>query len=164
MKIRLTPEIAYVFGMWVVRPSRKGLGVKGLPYLHEYFIKGVLDAQLSTSNKIRVDGKRVYFYHSGYQRYFRSLLDDLEFRFSKPNSSITSAFFAGVFDATGLLDNGVPKMKGVPLRVRLLLERMGFRLTAHNKWFYIVPHDLFIKLIKPYSQALRSGDERDPRP
>lgn len=162
MKVKLTPALAYVIGMWSVRPSRAGIGVHGLPHVCEYFIKGVLDAGLMPSSKILLSGKNAYFYHSGYKRFFSDVDKDLENKFRHKNA-YSAAFLAGVFDATGRIEDEVPKLYGLRLDKQLLIERLGFRLLRKEKYHVPTPPREFMDFIKPYAQALQSGNERDPR-
>lgn len=161
MKVKLTPQLAYVIGMWSVRPSRIGIGVHGLPHVCEYFIKGVLEASLMPSSKILLSGKNAYFYHSGYKRFFVEVDKDLENRFRHKNQ-YSAAFVAGIFDATGKLEEEIPRLYGLKLDKQLLIERLGFRLVRKDKFHIPTPPREFIDFIKPYSQALQSGNERDP--
>ncbi len=163
MKIKLTPELAYIIGMWSVRKSRIGIGVKGLPHAGEFFIKAVLNAGVTTSNKILTSGKKVYFYHSGYRKFFKEIEEDEEHRFKKRNE-FSAAFVAGMFDAAGKIVDGIPKIQGIKLDKQLIIERLGFRLIKEGKYLIPTPPREFIKFIKPYSQALQSGNERDPCP
>ncbi len=163
MKVGLTPEIAYVIGMWSARKSTVGLGVYGMPHVREYFIKGVLDAGLMSSNKILISGKKAYFYHSGYKRFFVDVEKEMENRFRHKNAH-SAAFVAGIFDAAGKVENDIPKFYGIGLDKMLLIERLGFRLVKEGKYHIPNPPRDFMEFIKPYSQALQSGNERDPRP
>ena len=163
MKIRLTPELSYIIGMWSVRKSNVGIGVRGLPHVREYFVKAVLETGLSTSSKILFSGKKAYFYHSGYKKFFNDVENELDKRF-KSRNNFSRAFVAGMFDAAGKMEGDIPKMFGIGLDKQLLIERLGFRLVKSGKYLIPSPPREFIEFIKPYSQALRSGNERDPCP
>ena len=164
MKIKLTPELAYIIGMWSTRKSWVGVGVRGLPHVCDFFIQAVIGAGLMPSSKILLSGKKAYFYHSGYKRFFSDIEREMDLRFKHKNA-YSAAFVAGIFDASGRIDkNGVPIMTGIGLDKQLLIERLGFRLIKEGKYLIPSPPREFLTFIKPHSQALRSGNERDPRP
>lgn len=163
MKIRLTPELAYIIGLWVARKSRVGIGVHGLPHVQEYFVKAVMHSGLMPSSKILVSGKKAYFYHSGYKKFFTEIEKEMDNRFRSRNA-LSAAFVAGVFDAAGMVANGAPRMKNVSLGLQLIIERLGFRIATRENYYYPIPPREFTDFILPYSQALRSGNERDPCP
>lgn len=153
MKITLTPKIAYVIGMWTVKKSKVGVGIYGMPHIRDYFIKAVLNANMMPSNKILTSGKRVYFYHNGYRKFFSDIEKELEYRFRK-NNDISSAFYAGMFDAGGKIEKDTCMFFNIGQDKFLLLEKMGFRIERAGKFFVPVPQNKFKELIKNYSQIL----------
>jgi hypothetical protein len=153
MKINLTPEIAYVIGMWTVKKSKIGVGIYGMPHIRDYFIKGILNAKLMPTNKILNSGKRVYFYHNGYKKFFSDIEKELEYRFRK-NNQITSAFYAGMFDAGGKIEKDACLFFNIGQDKFHLIEKMGFRIERAGKFFAPVPQEKFKQLIKEYSQVM----------
>lgn len=153
MKITLTPEIAYVIGMWTVKKSKIGVGIYGMPHIRDYFIKGVLNADMMPTNKILNSGKRVYFYHNGYKKFFSDIEKELEYRFRKNNQN-TSAFYAGMFDAGGKIEKGALLFFNIGQEKFSLIEKMGFRIERVGKFFAPVPQEKFKSLIKEYSQVM----------
>lgn len=154
MKINLTPEIAYLIGMWCVKKSKIGVGIYGRPHVREYFIKRVLDAGLMPSHKILTSGKRTYFYHNGYNKYFNDIEKELDKRFRSVNT-LSSAFVAGMFDASGKKEGDILKFYNMRQDKFLLIERLGFRFEKAGKFLVPVPQEKFKKLVEPYSQILQ---------
>jgi hypothetical protein len=153
MKVNMTPEIAYIIGMWTVKKSKVGVGIYGMPHIRDYFIKGIMNAKLMPTNKILTSGKRVYFYHNGYKKFFSDIEKELEFKFRK-NNQISSAFYAGMFDAGGKIEDGILKFFNIGQEKFYLLERKGFRIEKLEKFFVPVPQKKFRELIQEYSQVM----------
>ena len=153
MKITLTPEIAYIIGMWTVKKSKIGVGIYGMPHIRDYFIKSILKAGIMPSHKILTSGKRTYFYHNGYSKYFNDIEKELDKRFRSMNT-LSSAFVAGMFDAGGKKEGEVLKFFNISQEKFLLIERLGFRFEKAGKFFVPVPQEKFRKFIEPYSQIL----------
>lgn len=163
MRVKLTPELAYVIGLWSTRKCNVGICVRGMPHVREYFVNAIIRMGLTSPNKILFSGKKVYFYHTGYKKFFTEVENDLSNRFRSKNN-YSAAFLAGMFDAAGKIQNQNPLLKGISLDKQILIERLGFRLTRYKEYLIPTPPKEFIEFIKPYSQALRSGNERDPCP
>lgn len=155
MKIMLTPELAYVIGMWTTKKSKIGVGIYGMPHIRDYFIKGVLNANLMPANKILTSGKRIYFYHNGYKKFFNEIEKDLERKFRKKNE-ISSAFYAGMFDAGGKIEKGTCMFFNIGQEKFRLLENLGFRIERVGKFFVPAPQEKFKELIQKYSQVMEN--------
>ena len=58
MKIKLTPELSYIIGLWRKNRCFEGLGVRGSGKVLEVFSKSVLSQGMITSDKLITDEKK----------------------------------------------------------------------------------------------------------
>ena len=142
--MRLTPEIAYVFGIWKAFRSREGVGVCAPLDVEAVFIKEALRLGLTESNKILRRGACTFFYHSKLKRFFHRLYVERPRRF-KYRNAYSANYFAGLFDATGEM---------TPLRFRgdekdeICLSLLGFAAGRRGAWIY--PAAAFLIFISPF--------------
>jgi hypothetical protein len=54
MKIRLTPQLAYIIGLWKTRRTKEGIGIAGGRKIVEVFLKKIIDAKIAQPDKIQI--------------------------------------------------------------------------------------------------------------
>ena len=171
MKISLTPELAYLIGLWKARPSFQGLGVGGSEAAQQEFAERVLELKLAPPEKILSKENNTFFFHTALKNFFKKTVEE-ELNVFKKRSLKTAAFLAGWFDGCG----GIEAEKKVPFFARasdedeLLLGRLNFKaIRVGSRVFIIRPKEFFefvyphLRILKEKAGALRSGNERDPR-
>lgn len=150
MKIKLTPELAYLIGLWRKRRSFEGLGVYGDQKLLETFAKEALEQKLTTPNKLLVNENRAYFYHTAYKKFFTQVEEEQLERFKYLNEYAAN-YLAGLFDAVGEIDDqGVVSLSNLTNEDELLLLRLGFKTKRKKDKCIIEKPVAFLKFIKNY--------------
>jgi len=157
MKIKLSPELAYVIGLWRKSKSFDGLGVRGSKDILEIFSKEVLDQGLTAPDKILSDDKRVFFYHGAYRKFFQEIEKNQLERFKYLND-YSASYLAGIFDAAGNIDDkGVVSIEKLNREDEMLLLRLGFK-TKKAKGVRIVERPLvFLAFIKNYTRLYKNS-------
>ena len=176
MKMKFNPNVAYFTGLWKTRKVREGIGVTGDPDTQKIFITQAIKTLGIPPEKIRVQGNKVFFYHSAYRRDLQKIISD-ELEIFKWENEYSGNYVAGLYDGCGGIDE---KRKAVFLaRVddadQLLLERIGIMTRRFGFSVYILKKSVpkFIALIAKFVKReetksrlwalMRSGNERDPR-
>src|SRR5271157_4405037 len=103
MKIKLTPELSYIIGLWRKSRCSEGLGVEGNKSILEIFSQEALEKQLTTSDKMLTGDEKVYFYHTAYRKFFQQIEKEQLERFKYLNEYAAN-YLAGMFDAAGAID------------------------------------------------------------
>lgn len=149
MKIKLTPELSYLIGLWRKRKTFEGIGIKG-EELHQIFSTEVIGKQLTTPEKLLVDQDRIYFYHTAYRRFFQEVEEDQLERFKYLNEYAAS-YLAGLFDAVGGIDErGVVFLNKINQKDEMLFLRLGFMIRKNGERYVIEKPILFLAFIKNY--------------
>lgn len=150
MKVKLTPEIAYIIGFWRKRRTYEGLGIRGEKEHVELFAKEVLEKELTTPDKLLVDGKKAYFYHTAYRKFFQDIEDEQLERFKYLNEYAAS-YLAGLFDSVGGVDGkGLVFIDKSNPRDEILLMRLGFGARWRDGRLIIERPKAFLAFIKNY--------------
>ncbi|MEM3422727.1 MAG: hypothetical protein QXF35_00780 [Candidatus Bilamarchaeaceae archaeon] len=150
MKIKLTPELAYLIGLWRKRRSFEGLGVHGDQKILETFSKEALEQKLTTPDKLLTNGKKVYFYHTAYKKFFNQVEEEQLERFKYLNEYAAN-YLAGLFDAVGEIDeNGVVSLSKLTNEDELMLLRLGFKTKRKKEKCIIEKPLVFLSFIKNY--------------
>lgn len=153
MKIKLTPELAYVIGLWRKRRSFEGLGIHAEQKLLEVFSQEVLVQKLTAPEKLLANGKRVYFYHTAYKKFFGEVEKEQLERFKYLNEYAAN-YLAGLFDAVGEIDeNGVVSLSKLNSEDELMLLRLGFKTKRKKEKCIIEKPLVFLAFIKNYVKA-----------
>ncbi|VVB57127.1 Uncharacterised protein [uncultured archaeon] len=105
MKLRLTPHLSYLIGMWKYARTREGIGIVGNENMRTAFLSKVVQAELTSADKIMVEDMAVYFYHTAYRAFFDQILAEEVDRYAHAND-FAAAFLAGLFDAVGGQEEG----------------------------------------------------------
>ena len=118
MKIKLTPDLSYLIGLWRKTRSPEGLGVVGNEQLLELFTAEVLAKEMTTTDKLLTEENKVYFYHTAYRKFFQQIEKEQLERFKYLNEYAAN-YLAGLFDAVGNVDSkGILKpLPGEPVGV-----------------------------------------------
>ncbi|MFH0738015.1 MAG: hypothetical protein V1827_05845 [Candidatus Micrarchaeota archaeon] len=155
MKIKLTPELSYIIGLWRKARCAEGLGVHGRSDVVEIFSKEALDKQLTTSDKMLSGPDKVYFYHTAYRRFFQEVEGEQLERFKYLNEYAAS-YIAGMFDAIGSIDEkGVVSLGAVNKQDEMMLLRLGFQTKRRADRLIIERPIVFLKFIKNYVKAFK---------
>jgi len=155
MKIKLSPELSYLIGLWRKSRCPEGLGVEGDKEVLEIFTQEVLERQLTTSDKLLTDGDKVYFYHTAYRKFFQQIeAEELE-RFKYLNEYAAN-YLAGMFDAVGSIDERGVVSFGYPTKQdEMMLLRLGFQTRRKSERLAIERPVLFLTFIKNYVRKFK---------
>jgi len=158
MKIKLTPELSYLIGLWRKCRSFEGLGVRGKKEVLEIFSKEVLDKGLTTPDRLLSGDNQVHFYHTAYRKFFQDVEKDQLERFKYLNDYAAN-YIAGIFDGVGEIDkNGVISLSKMNKRDEMLLLRLGFKTKKREGRLVIERPLIFLAFIKNYSKVYKGHD------
>jgi hypothetical protein len=150
MKIKLTPELAYIIGLWRKKKSFEGLGIRGEGKLLEVFSQEVLAQQLTTPDKLLSDERKIYFYHTAYKKFFTEIEAEQLERFKYLNEYAAS-YLAGMFDAVGnISEDGIVSFSKMGKEDELLLWRLGFKTRRKKELIIIERPIILLAFIKNY--------------
>lgn len=150
MKIKLTPELAYLIGLWRKTRSYEGIGVHGDQSLLEVFTKEILDQKLTTTDRIVSEEKRVYFFHTAYKRFFAEVEKEQLERFKYMNEYAAN-YLGGLFDGIGEIDEkGVVWLSRLNRQDEMMLLRLGFGTKPRGDKRILEKPVLFLAFIKNY--------------
>jgi len=150
MKIKLTPELSYIIGLWRKSRAFEGIGVRGDKTLLEVFSKEVLDKQLTTSDKLLSDEDKVYFYHTAYRKFFQEVEAEQLERFKYLNEYAAN-YLAGIFDSAGNIDEkGVVSIYKTTRQDEMMLLRLGFVTRRMGERLAVEKPLVFLAFIKNY--------------
>ncbi|HID72944.1 TPA: hypothetical protein EYP38_03295 [Candidatus Micrarchaeota archaeon] len=152
MKIKLTPELSYIIGLWRKCRVFDGLGVKGGKGLLEVFSKEALEKGLTTSEKLLTDdaGESVFFHHTAYKKFFQDIEKDQMQRFKYLNEYAAN-YLAGMFDAVGDIDDkGIVSMRKMNRNDEMMLLRLGFHSKRKGEFLIIERPVIFLAFIKNF--------------
>ncbi len=157
MKIKLTPELSYLIGLWRKSRSFEGLGVKGKDSVLEIFSKEAISQGLVTSDKILTGEDKVYFYHSAYRKFFQEVEKNQLERFKYLNDYAAN-YLAGMFDAVGSIDeHGVVSFSKMNKEDEILLLRLGFNTKRKSGALVIERPLVFLAFIKNYTRLFKDN-------
>lgn len=152
MKIKLTPELAYIIGLWRKIRTKEGLGVSdGRHDILEIFSKEVIEKGLTTPDKLLSEEGKVYFYHTAYRKFFQEVEKEQLGRFKYINEYAAN-YLAGMFDAVGVIDEerGILSLNSCNKEDEMLLLRLGFVTRRNSGRLIIEKPRLFLAFIKNY--------------
>lgn len=145
MKPKLSPELSYVIGLWGIRRTKEGIGVKGKDVIPA-FVNEVIKLSLTESGKLLYSENSVYFYHSKWRKFFQEVWEDRMERFKYLNE-YSANFLAGIFDACGKIDEkGIISIEGFG-EDEMVLSRLGFKPKRKGKTIVIGNPRAFLKFI-----------------
>ncbi|MBI5223732.1 LAGLIDADG family homing endonuclease [Candidatus Micrarchaeota archaeon] len=150
MKIKLTPELSYIIGLWRKRRTFDGIGVRGNSNLLETFATEVLEKKLTTTEKLLTEEDKVYFYHTAYRKFFQEV-EEQELDRYKYLNEYAASYLAGLFDAAGGIDEkGVVYLTKINSTDELLLLRLGFQVRPRKDRHVVEKPIVFLTFIKGY--------------
>ncbi len=155
MKIKLTPELSYVIGLWRKARCSEGLGVRGGKDVLEIFSKEALDRQLTTPEKLLSEDDKVFFYHTAYRKFFQEIEKEQLERFKYLNEYAAS-YLAGMFDAAGSIDErGVVSIGQASKQDEMMLLRLGFVTKRRGDRLVVERPIVFLTFIKNYVKIFK---------
>ncbi len=155
MKIKLTPELSYIIGLWRKSRSLEGLGVSGNDNLLEVFSKEVLEKGLTTPDKLLTEENRVYFYHTAYRKFFQQIEKEQLERFKYLNEYAAN-YLAGLFDAVGQVDErGIVSLRKANRQDEMMLLRLGFVTKRKDDLLIFERPVVFLTFIKSYVKIFK---------
>ncbi|MDD5172022.1 MAG: LAGLIDADG family homing endonuclease [Candidatus ainarchaeum sp.] len=155
MKIKLTPELSYVIGLWRKARCQEGLGVQGNKDVLEVFSQEALEKQLTTSDKMLSGDEKIYFYHTAYRKFFQEVEKEELERFKYLNEYAAN-YLAGMFDAAGHIDErGVVSLGQATKQDEMMLLRLGFQTRRRADRLIIERPVVFLTFIKNYVKIFK---------
>jgi hypothetical protein len=155
MKIKLSPELSYLIGLWRKARCPDGLGVQGGKDILEIFSKEVIDRQLTPPGKLLTGEDKVYFYHTAYRKFFQEVEKDQLERFKYLNEYAAN-YLAGMFDATGHIDErGLVSIGNASKGDEMMLLRLGFGTKRRSDRLIIERPVLFLTFIRNYVKVFQ---------
>ncbi|HSB46733.1 MAG TPA: hypothetical protein VLD37_01880 [Candidatus Bilamarchaeum sp.] len=155
MKIKLTPELSYVIGLWRKSRCSEGIGVHGDKSVLEVFSKEALDRGLTTPDKLLAEEHKVYFYHTAYRKFFQEVEKEQLERFKYLNEYAAN-YLAGIFDSCGQIDErGVVSVGAATKQDEMMLLRLGFVTKRRAERLIIERPVVFLAFIKNYVRIFK---------
>ncbi|MBD3210069.1 hypothetical protein GF318_01690 [Candidatus Micrarchaeota archaeon] len=150
MKIKLTPELAYLVGLWRKARTSEGVGVQGNEQLLETFSTEAIEKELTTTDKLLTEEDKAYFYHSAYRKFFQCVEKEQLERFKYLNEYAAN-YLAGLFDAVGHVDEkGIVSLGDMSKQDQVMLLRLGFGSRRRGKRLVIERPLVFLAFIRNY--------------
>ncbi|MEM4137342.1 MAG: hypothetical protein QXH71_03745 [Candidatus Anstonellaceae archaeon] len=153
MKIKLTPQLAYLAGIIKYSKIKNAVGVEGPQQLIEIFLKHILDNNIIEPQKIIIKKKKVYLKNIKLKTFLKKILDEEVERF-KYHNDYAASFLAGLYDFVGEEEENYVILNKTDQKDRMVLINLGFFIEERGKKTLVGPKDLFIKFIKNYSKKL----------
>ncbi len=152
MKLKLTPELSYLIGIWSRRRCADGLGIEASKDVQEIFTQQVLEQKLTEPDKLLTGDGKVFFYHGKFRKFFQEIEQDKLERYKYINE-YSANYFAGSFDAAGgISENGVVYLERFGNSDELLLSRLGFPPRRMEGKLVIGRPKAFLAFIKNYTR------------
>jgi hypothetical protein len=155
LKVKLSPELSYIIGLWRKSRCSEGIGVKGDKNVVEIFSKEVLDKQLITPDKLLAGEDKVYFYHTAYRKFFQQIETEQLERFKYLNEYAAN-YLAGMFDSSGSIDErGIVSLHSANKQDEMMLLRLGFVTKRRSDYLIIERPAIFLTFIKNYVKLFK---------
>jgi len=149
MKIRLTPELSYIIGLWVHCRTEKGIGIRGDGETVSNFAKSCLDLKIAVPGKLLYGENYIFFYNSAIKKFFEKIYNDRIERF-KYGNDYSSAYLAGLFDSWGSVEKGRIAIKNLDAFDKNLLDNLRMLPRDMGRFTIIGKDRAFLKFISPY--------------
>lgn len=161
MKIKLTPELSYLIGLWSKRRCAEGLGVEGDKEIQGFFAQAALELKLTEPGKMLADENKVYFYHGKYRKFFQEIEAEKLERYKYINE-YSANYLAGVFDAAGgITEQGVIYLGRFGSTDEMLLFRLGFPTRKMEGRMVIGRPKAFLTFIRNYTKRFANHPVMD---
>lgn len=158
MKPKLSPELSYIVGLWGIRRTKEGVGVRGEDVV-PIFVNESIKLKLTEPGKLLYSENSVYFYHSKWRKFFQEIWRDRMERFKYLNE-YSANFLAGIFDACGKIDEkGIVYTEGFG-EDEMVLSRLGFKPKRKGKKIIVGNPVAFLKFIYGFLKVKKSEMER----
>ncbi len=158
MKVKLTPELSYIIGLWKEARVPSGIGVRGSEGLLAVFMDACLKAKVAEPGKVLTGGDSVYFYHTAYRKFFQKVLEEEEERFKYKNE-YSASFLAGLFDAVGEIGaDGTVSFGKCSKTDEMVMYRLGFNTVRKAGKAYVVRPLKFLAYIKPFVKLFAENE------
>jgi hypothetical protein len=154
MKIRLTPEISYIIGLWIHCKTEKGIGVRGDGETISNFAKSCLDLGIAVPGKLLYGENEIFFYNSMIRKFFDKIAGERTERF-KYGNEYSSAYLAGLFDSFGSVEHGRVCIKNLDIFDKNLLDNLRMFPKDAGRFTIILKDRAFLKFISPYVKRNR---------
>jgi hypothetical protein len=155
MKVKLSPELSYIIGLWRKSRCNEGIGIRGEKDKLEVFSKEVLERQLITPDKLLTGTDKVYFYHTAYRKFFQQVEEEQLERFKYLNEYAAS-YLAGMFDGTGNIDDkGIVSLSFANKQDEVMLLRLGFVTRRRSDRLIIERPAIFLTFIRNYVKIFK---------
>ncbi len=155
MKYAMSPNRAYILGLWKGRRAKEGVGVEGHREVCEIFLKACLEEKLCLPDKVKYEEgilDKCYFYNSALLSFLEAEMDKREERLKYKNE-FAANYFAGVFDAKGGWADSTTGGRMAFIigdsTDEIVLLRLGFRVKRERGRIAIISED-FYGWIAPY--------------
>ncbi len=156
MKIRLSPELSYLIGMWCASPYPKGLGIRAGLEIQEIFVQKLLTLGIAKPDQISVRKDGVYVQQTRYRRFFKDVVEERLIRFKHLND-YAAAFWAGVFDVKGKINDKKFYLSQPTHEDRMHLELLGFRAKREKLGLRIQPAGMFALFIRFFTERFKDN-------
>lgn len=156
MKIKLTPRLAYLIGLWKARKTKEGIGVSGKIEIRDIFLREVLGMKLTEAKKVQVQENMIFFYHSAYRAFFQEVVKNQIERFKYKNE-YAARYLAGMFDGFGGMsrDKKHAYFAEGTFQDEMLLLGLGFKVGRRGKKVIVGRPKKFLAFIRPYLKYVK---------
>ncbi len=154
MKIKLTPPVSYLIGLWKHCRTREGIGIVGSESMRTTFLSRAMAVGIADASKVKWETSTVFFFHSAYRTFFDEVLAAQTERFCHAND-YAAAFLAGIFDGNGGVQEGKVYLEKWDKNDEIILLRLNFKTTKAGGKLWIGPADVFLKFIKNWTDVER---------
>ncbi len=152
MKIKLTPELSYLIGLWSRVRSAEGLGIEASKELQQLFAQQALAQKVAESDKLLFEEGKIYLYHGKYRKFFQEIEQEKLERYKYINE-YSASYLAGAFDAAGgISEQGIVYLSKFGNSDELLLSRLGFPARRIDGRLAIGRPRAFLAFIKNYTK------------
>lgn len=161
MKIKLTPQLAYLIGLWKYRRSEEGLGTRANEQICEVFASELVKCGIARPEEIKTLEGKTFTYHSAYRAFFDEVLRRQDDAFRHRNE-YAAQFYAGLFDAMGGEKEGRVYFAKADNADEICLMRQDWKVVRTGKMVWVGPAEEFKAWIKPYRKV--EIPEKPPAP
>ena len=152
MKIKLTPQIAYIAGITKYIGVRDGIGIRGNDAQLQAFAQAIMQAQLTTADKMIAKEQMIRFFHSAYATYLKQIKKEAVDKF-KHHNDYAAAYLAGIFDAVGVIGENRIALRRCDFADDAIFENLGFGIKKERGVLLIGHAEQFLKFVKQFRKV-----------
>ncbi|MEM4366707.1 MAG: hypothetical protein QW035_01080 [Candidatus Anstonellales archaeon] len=161
MKIKLTPAMCYLLGLWRSKKSTKGFGIRGRKGVAA-FVEESIKQGITEKGKVLYDGSEVFFYNSKFLKFAQEFESEIDKRLKYLNDYAAN-YFAGVFDGTGkITEDGKVLIRKDPIDQGILL-RLGFFTRPVGKDLMVLKPKNFLEFISKWRRCNEAEANKEPK-